>query len=58
MRLRAAKKGHRRRLALWLDPEVVRALRIRALEEDTSASAIVERLLRSWLQDRTGKVKG
>ena len=48
MRLRA-KKGHRRRLALWLDQDVARALRVKALEQDTSASAIVEHLVRSWL---------
>lgn len=47
--------GKRRRLALYLNTETVRALRMEALRQDTSASAVVEGLVREWLQEQTKK---
>lgn len=54
VRIRA--KGRRRRFALYLDSETVKALQMEALRQDTSASAVVEILVKTWLREaRKGK---
>lgn len=55
--VRIRPKGRRRRFALYLDSETIKALQIEALRQDTSASAVVETLMKVWLKEQQAKGK-
>jgi plasmid stability protein len=46
------------RLSLYLPEDIRKALRIRAIEEGTSATKLVERLIREYLSRGIGKGSG
>jgi hypothetical protein len=45
----------RRQLLVALDPALIKAVKLQAVERDTSASAIVEEALAKFLKPRAGK---
>jgi hypothetical protein len=45
----------RPRLPVYLDPETLKALRIRAIEEGESATKLVERLITDYLKTKRRK---
>ncbi len=51
------KEGKRMRLAIYLDPELHKAVRIRSIEEGVSATRLAERLLREYV-GKPLKLKG
>lgn len=50
---RATRDG-RQPLVVYMRPETIKALKIAALENDTTASAIVADAVSSWLRSRRG----
>ncbi|WP_202819751.1 hypothetical protein [Thaumasiovibrio subtropicus] len=49
--------GNKKNTSLRLDEPTLKALKICAIEEDTSVQAIVEKLIAEYLQQRKKKVK-
>lgn len=48
-------KGDKKNTSLRLDTKTLKALKIRAIEEDTSIQKIIEKLIKSYLDE--GKTK-
>ena len=56
-RKRRATRDGRQPLVVYLRPEVIKAVKIAALEHDTTASAIVAHAVSSWLRARSKRNK-
>jgi hypothetical protein len=44
--------GEKRQFLISMDPAVVRAIKVAALEDDMTASAIMEEAAKAWLMQR------
>lgn len=44
--------GERRRTTIYFQPETIKALKLRAVEEDLQMSELVDEAVRSWLERR------
>jgi hypothetical protein len=45
-------EGEKRQFLTTMDPDVIKAVKLAAIEEDTTASAILERAAKEWLERR------
>ena len=41
----------KKRITITIDPELVKRVKIRAVEDDKKFSALIEELLRKWIKD-------
>jgi len=48
-------EGDKRQFLATLDPELIKAIKLAAIEDETSASEIVEEATRQWLSRRKKK---
>lgn len=49
---RRVRADGRRQLLVYLPPELIKVIKKRAVDDDTTASAIVEEALRQWVGNR------
>lgn len=49
---RPPRRDGRKQLLVYVTPEVIKNAKRAALDDDTTVSAIVERLMREWLEKR------
>ncbi len=49
--------GDKRQFLATMDPEVIKAIKKAAIEDETSASEILEAAARGWLEQRKSKLK-
>lgn len=57
-RRRSGDQQSRQRFPVYLAPETLKALRIRAIEDGESATALVERLITEYLKTKRRKHHG
>jgi Ribbon-helix-helix protein, copG family len=50
-------EGDKRQILLTIDPEVIKRIKLAAIEDDSSASAAMEEAAREWLERRASKAK-
>jgi hypothetical protein len=50
-------EGNKRQFLTTMDPEVIKAVKLAAIEKETSASVILETAAREWLERRGWKPK-
>jgi hypothetical protein len=48
-------EGDKRQFLTTMDPEVIKSVKKAAIEEETSASVILERAAKEWLERRDSK---
>jgi len=48
-------EGDKRQFLTTMDPDVIKAVKLAAIEEDTSASVILETAAKEWLERRKSK---
>ena len=53
MASKAEKKSNRKNTSLRLDESMLKALKIRAIKQDTSVQKIVEKLVRDYLRGKS-----
>ena len=51
-------EGDKRQFLTTMDPEVIKSVKKAAIEEETSASVILERAAKEWLERRNKKSAG
>jgi hypothetical protein len=51
-------EGDKRQFLTTMHPEVIKGVKLAAIEEDTSASVILERAAKEWLERRNKKSTG
>jgi hypothetical protein len=49
--------GDKRKFLATMDPEIIKALKLAAIEDDTSASEALEAAAAQWLERRASKAK-
>jgi hypothetical protein len=49
--------GEKRQFLATMDPDVIKAVKKAAIEDETSASEILEEAARAWLERRKSKLK-
>jgi hypothetical protein len=49
--------GDKRKFLATMDPEIIKALKLAAIEDDTSASEALEAAAAQWLERRAAKAK-
>jgi hypothetical protein len=50
-------EGDRRQFLTTMDPEVIKGVKLAAIEDDTTASIVLETAAREWLERRGWKAK-
>ena len=50
-------EGDKRQFLTTMDPEVIKSIKLAAIEEETSGSLILETAAREWLERRSSKAK-
>ena len=50
-------EGDKRQILLTMDPQVIKAIKPAAVEDDSSASVAVEEAAKQWLERRASKAK-
>lgn len=50
-------EGDKRQILLTMDPEVIKRIKLAAIEDDSSASVAMEEAAREWLERRASKAK-
>jgi hypothetical protein len=50
-------EGDRRQFLTTMDPEVIKGVKLAAIEDDTTASMVLETAAREWLERRGWKAK-
>lgn len=50
-------EGHKRQFLTTMDPEVIKGVKLAAIEDDTTASVVLETAAREWLERRGWKEK-
>ncbi len=48
-------KGEKRQFLVSMDPKLIRAVKMAALEDDRTASSVIEDAARAWLSERTAE---
>jgi hypothetical protein len=50
-------EGDKRQFLTTMDPEVIKSIKLAAIEEETSGSLILETAAKEWLERRNSKAK-
>jgi hypothetical protein len=50
-------EGDKRQFLTTMDPDVIKSIKLAAIEEETSASVILETAAKEWLERRSSKAK-
>lgn len=50
-------EGDKRQLLLSMDAEIIKSIKLAAVEDDTTASATMEEAAKQWLERRKSKAK-
>ena len=50
-------EGDKRQFLLTMDPEVIKSIKLAAIEDDSSASEAMEEAAKQWLERRASKAK-
>jgi hypothetical protein len=50
-------EGDKRQFLLTMDPEIIKAIKLAAIEDDSSASEAMEEAAKQWLERRKGSRK-